>query len=140
MTSFTSRKTTCIATGFAAFLLLYAVVNPAQAGGQFQINIAAQNSQDANSIKTGLALYSIIKGIQSQGSITQNGNGNTAGVGQNGFGNQGIIHQNGNGHNGSIQQVGNNNSHGVFQFGQNTNVHTNQNGNGNAGATFAFGW
>lgn len=140
MTSFTGKTIKSIATGLAALTLVSTAVIPAQAGGQIQIDIAAQNSDDAKAIKTGLAIYSIVKGIKSQGGITQNGNGNNAGVGQNGSGNQGIVHQQGNGHNGSVQQVGNNNSHGLFQFGKNTNAHANQNGNGNAGATFAFGW
>ncbi|WP_244627947.1 curlin [Lentilitoribacter sp. Alg239-R112] len=140
MTSLTRKSMTSIATGITAITLVSLAVLPAQAGGQIQIDIAAQNSQDANAIKTGLAFYSIVKGIKSQGGITQNGNGNNAGVAQNGSGNQGIVHQHGNGHNGTVQQVGNNNSHGLFQFGKNTDAHANQNGNGNAGATFAFGW
>lgn len=140
MTSFTRKSITSIATGLVALTLASTAAIPAQAGGQIQVDIAAKNSDEAKAIKTGLGIYSIVKGIQSQGGITQNGNGNTAGVAQNGSSNQGIVHQQGDGHNGTVQQVGNNNSHGLFQFGKNTDAHVNQNGNGEAGATFAFGW
>lgn len=129
-----------ITSTLATVTVLTALAMPAHAGGQIQFQIKAQNQKDETAIKTGLAFYSLYKGIKSQGGIIQNGNGNTAGVAQNGFGNQGIVHQQGNGHNGSIQQTGHNNSHGLFQFGKNTNAHVNQTGRNGAGATFAFGW
>ena len=132
--------TKLIASTLASATILSALALPAYAGGQIQFQINAQNQKDEKAIKTGLAFYSLYKGIKSQGGITQNGNGNTAGVAQNGFGNQGIVHQQGDGHNGSIQQTGNNNSHGLFQFGKNTNSHVNQAGDNGAGATFTFGW
>lgn len=136
----TKTFTKIFTSTLASATILAALAMPAQAGGQIQFQINAQNQKDEKAIKTGLAFYSLYKGIKSQGGITQNGNGNTAGVAQNGFGNQGIVHQQGDGHNGSIQQTGNNNSHGLFQFGKNTTSHVNQTGNNGAGATFTFGW
>ena len=136
----TKTFTKIFTSTLASATILAALAMPAQAGGQIQFQINAQNQKDEKAIKTGLAFYSLYKGIKSQGGITQNGDGNTAGVAQNGFGNQGIVHQQGDGHNGSIQQTGNNNSHGLFQFGKNTTSHVNQTGNNGAGATFTFGW
>ena len=136
----TNTITKIVSSTLASATILAALAMPANAGGQIQFQINAQNEKDEKAIKTGLAFYSIYKGIKSQGGITQNGNGNIAGVLQNGFGNQGIIHQQGDGHNGSIQQNGNNNSHGLFQFGKNTDAHVNQTGDNGAGATFTFGW
>lgn len=136
----TNKLSKIISSTLATATVLTALAMPAYAGGQIQFQINAQNQKDEKAIKTGLAFYSLYKGIKSQGGITQNGNGNTAGVLQNGLGNQGIVHQQGDGHDGSVQQTGNNNSHGLFQFGKNTNAHVNQTGDNGAGATFAFGW
>ena len=138
-----SRKSvkTIIATLIVASLASTSFVAPAMAGGSFSISFAAaDNSEEAEAIRTGMALYSIINTLEGGAVINQNGFNNMAGIGQNGWGNQGIIHQEGNGHNGTIQQTGNNNAYGLFQFGENTNVQANQFGNGNTGATFVFGW
>lgn len=136
----TMTFTKIITSTLTSAVVLAALALPANAGGQIQFQINAQNQKDEKAIKTGLAFYSLYKGIKSQGGITQNGSGNSAGVAQNGYGNQGVVHQQGNGHNGSIQQTGNNNSHGLFQFGKNTNSHVHQSGHNGAGATFTFGW
>ena len=141
MTQRETKLTKSILTGLsAAMIATFMAAAPASAGGQIQINVAPQNADQDKAMRTGLALYSIVQGIKAQGGITQNGNGNKAGVAQMGTGNQGIIHQEGDGHNGNVQQAGNNNAYGLFQFGKNTNSHVGQSGNGGTGATFVFGW
>lgn len=130
-----------IVTGVSAAAIASLIaIAPASAGGQIQFDVKPQDEEQAKAMRTGLAFYSIVQGIKSQGGIVQNGNGNSAGVGQNGSGNQGIVHQQGDGHNGTVQQVGNNNSQGLFQFGKNTNADVEQNGDDQTGATFVFGW
>lgn len=123
--------TLALTTAFAA---------PAFAGGTISFSVDAQNAEDANAIRTGLAIYSIFNDVQSNGHITQNGLNNLAALGQHGSGNVGIVHQEGNNHNGSLNQNGNNNSYGVFQFGNGANGHVNQSGNGEAGLLFQIGF
>ncbi|WP_404405497.1 curlin [Pelagibacterium halotolerans] len=130
---------TAIATIFAVTLGAAALTEPAQAGGQISIGINAANSEEAEAINAGLAIYSIFSEIEGSG-ITQNGANNIAGLLQNGAGNYGVVHQEGNGHNGTLQQHGHGNSYGLFQFGKGTEAHVNQTGNGQSGVGFAFGW
>ena len=138
-----SRKSvkTIVATLIVATLASTSFVAPAIAGGSFSLSIAAaNNSEEAEALRAGMALYSIFNAVQGGAIVSQNGFNNMAGIGQNGWGNQGIVHQEGNGHVGTIQRNGNNNAYGLFQFGEDTNVQANQFGNGNTGATFVFGW
>lgn len=120
-----------IATGLAAA--------PAFAGGSVSVSYNPTNPDEAQALQTGLRVYGLVKGIE-DGSITQNGFGNAAGLSQNGDDNLGIIHQDGDGHTGTIEQNGNGNACGLFQFGQNTEAHAQQNGDGQACATVQFGW
>ena len=124
----------------AATLGSVALTNPAAAGGSISFDIAPTNAQDAQALKAGLQIYSIVNAVQNGASIKQIGMNNLAGIGQAGSGNLGIVHQKGNGHSGTLLQNGNNNAYGIFQFGENTNANVVQNGNGDAGATFQFGW
>ena len=120
-----------IATGLAAA--------PAYAGGSVSVSYNPTNPDEAQALQTGLRIYGLVKGIE-DGSITQNGFGNAAGLAQNGNDNLGIIHQDGDGHVGTIEQNGNGNACGLFQFGKNTEAHAQQNGDGQACATVQFGW
>lgn len=126
-----------LAAGTLASLISVA---PAFAGGSLSITLLPTNQEQDNVMRAGLAMYSIVNGIQKGGGIKQKGFGNAAGVLQNGFGNHAVVHQEGNGHNGSVRQNGHNNAHGLFQFGQGTDGHVVQNGNGRTGTTFQFGW
>ena len=135
-----ATKKTLIAGLTAATIATMGLVAPASAGGSLSIDLQPQNARQANAMRIGLGIYSIINNAQNGGSIRQRGNNNRAGLGQNGGGNQGIIYQEGNGHNGTINQNGNGNSYGLFQFGKNTNANVRQYGNGGTGATFVFGW
>jgi len=112
---------------------------PAFAGGSVSVNLNPTDPEKAQALQTGLRFYGLVKGIK-DGSITQNGFGNAAGLMQNGSGNLGVIHQNGDGHVGTIEQNGNGNACGLFQFGQNTEAHLQQNGDDGACATVQFGW
>jgi len=107
---------------------------PAYAGGQISISINPQKQEHKDAMKLGLGILSVVKG-----NVTQNGNGNSAGLGQNGSGNNGVIIQDGNGHTGTLVQNGNNNDHLLLQLGEGTNGHVGQNGN-ETGATIQFGW
>lgn len=136
----TRFKKTISAALTAIVVATGAMTGPASANGSLSISINPTNQQENHAIRTGLALYSLYNRVSSGGSITQRGNNNAAGVGQNGRGNTGIVHQEGSGHNGTIQQNGNRNAYGLFQFGRGTSGHVVQNGNGRSGATFQFGW
>lgn len=116
------------------------MTGPAAAGGSISFDIVPTNAQDAQALKAGLQIYSIVNQVQNGASIKQIGMNNLAGIGQTGSGNLGVVHQNGNGHSGTLQQNGNDNAYGVFQFGENTDANVVQNGNGQAGATIQFGW
>jgi len=131
---------TLIAGFMAATIGSAALIVPAQAGGSVSFSFAPTNAQDAQAMKAGLQIYSIVNAVQNGASIKQIGMNNLAGIGQAGSGNLGIVHQEGNGHTGTLQQNGNDNAYGIFQFGQNSNANAVQNGNGETGATVSFGW
>lgn len=116
-----------------------AATAPAFAGGSVSVSYSPTDPQEAEALQTGLRLYALVEGIRN-GSITQNGFGNAAGLVQNGSGNLGIVHQEGDGHTGTITQNGNGNACGLFQFGRNTEAHHVQNGDDQACATVQFGW
>ncbi|MEM1378179.1 MAG: curlin repeat-containing protein [Pseudomonadota bacterium] len=118
-----------IATG-SAFAL---PATDAFAGGQISVTVLPQDQKQKDAMRLGLGVLGAIKG-----NVTQNGDGNAAGLGQNGGGNTGVIMQDGNGHTGTLTQQGND-AHGLFQFGEGTNGHIAQGGN-ETGATFQFGW
>ena len=123
----------------AATLATGLAIAPAFAGGSVSLNYNPTNPEKVQALQTGLRLYGFAKGIK-DGSITQNGFGNAAGLFQNGSHNLGIIHQNGDGHVGTIEQNGNGNACGLFQLGKNTEAHVQQNGDDQACATVQFGW
>jgi len=130
-------KRTIIALSLA---LSTAIAAPAMAGGTISFGFDATNADDANAIRTGLAIYSIFNDVKTNGHVTQNGINNAAALGQHGSGNTGLIHQEGNNHNASLNQNGNNNSYGIFQFGNGANGNVNQTGNGAAGLLFQIGF
>lgn len=124
----------------AAALGTATLAAPAHAGGSVSFTVAPTSADEAQAMRAGLAIYSIVNGFKGGSGIKQAGFGNAAGLAQNGGGNLGIVHQQGSGHNGTLAQNGNGNAHGLFQFGKNTNGHVAQNGNGQTGATFVFGF
>ena len=130
-------KRTILALSLA---LSTAIAAPVMAGGTISFGFDARNADDANAIRTGLALYSIYSDVKAKGQITQKGTGNTAALMQRGKGNTGLIYQEGNRNNGSLTQTGNNNSYGIFQFGNGANGQVNQTGNGRAGLLFQVGY
>ena len=128
-------------TTIAAVLIASASLTlPATAGGQFAINYAPTDPEQAQMLSTGLTVFGLVNGLKNGANVMQNGSGNSAGIGQWGSGNNGLIVQEGDGHNGTIQQTGNNNSCGLFQFGEATDAECIQNGDGEAGATVVFGF
>jgi len=124
----------------AAALATAALTVPAEAGGSIGITVAPTDASEAQAMRAGLAIYSIVNGFNGGSGIRQAGFGNAAGLAQNGGGNLGVVHQQGSGHTGTLTQNGNGNAHGLFQFGRNSTGHVAQNGNGDTGATFVFGW
>ncbi len=99
--------------------------------------------EDARTLRTGLAVYSLFQGLKDRKSNTakvdQKGNGNSAAVGQSGSGNWSGVFQRGSGHTAEVSQSGNNNTLGVFQFGKNSSYSGSQTGNG-FGLIFQGGW
>jgi minor curlin subunit len=134
----TRTRLTALAAAAAIAAGTLAPLAPAHAGGSVSISIAPGSADAEHAMRAGLGLFAIANGIKN-GSITQNGIGNAAGLIQNGSGNLGIVHQEGNGHEGTLTQNGNGNAHGLFQFGQGASGHVSQSG-GQTGATFQFGW
>lgn len=128
---------TAKATGLALIIALGAFTAPANAG-QISINLNPANAEQQQMMQAGLGFYALYNGIQN-GSITQNGINNMAGLMQGGGGSLGIVHQEGNNHNGTLNQQGGNNSYGLFQFGEGTDAHVSQSG-GQTGLGFVFGW
>ena len=125
----------------AAIIGVSSLASPAMAGGQFSINYAPNNSEQAQVLGMGLQLYSMFHGMKANGAnVSQRGNDNSAGGNQSGSNNQGVIVQRGNGHQGTIEQQGNNNSCGLFQFGRNTKAQCGQYGNGQSSLTTVFGF
>ena len=137
--TYSASKMTLIAGLTAATISTMALTVPATAGS-VAFDFKPQNARQENALRLGLGIYGIVNSARNGGVVRQNGNNNSAGVGQYGGGNHGVVHQEGNGHNGTLNQHGNGNSYGLFQFGENTDAHVNQYGNGGTGATFVFGW
>jgi len=121
------------------FALSTALAVPALAGGVISFEVNPTNADEANAIRTGLALYNIVNDIQTNGHITQNGINNMAALGQSGNGNVGVIRQEGNNHNASLNQNGNGNAYGIFQVGNGASGYVNQVGNGGTGLLFQIG-
>jgi hypothetical protein len=111
---------------------------PAEAG-QVTFHIKPRG-KDARALRTGLAIYSIIQGVQNRAKVQQNGNNNAAGVAQNGSGNGALLVQDGSGHTGTITQNGNSNGCALLQFGKNANGSCTQNGNGALDLILQGGW
>lgn len=131
-----AAATACLAGALTATML----AAPAHAGGSVAFTLTPTSAQDAQAMRAGLTIYSLVNGFSSGSGITQNGFANIAGLAQNGTGNVGVVHQQGSGHSGTLTQNGNGNAHGLFQFGSGSGANVVQNGNGDTGATFAFGW
>ena len=61
-----------------------AIAAPAMAGGSISFTYEAQNADEANAIRAGLTLYQIVKDVETNGHITQNGINNIAALAQGG--------------------------------------------------------
>ena len=129
-----------IATSLIAATLSAPLATTAYAGGTLSFGFNAKNQEEAAAVQTGLLIYKLVQKKKGDAVVSQNGNGNAAGIGQNGSGHTGVVHQDGDGHTGTINQCGNNNSFGLFQFGKNANGNVNQCGNGKAGAMVQIGF
>lgn len=101
---------------------------PVLAGQTLTFGYTAKTQEEAEAMRAGLAIYSLVNDIHTNGHVTQNGVNNAAGIVQGGGRNRAIIHQDGNNHNGSIYQTGGNNSCGLFQFGNGATGHVRQSG------------
>lgn len=136
-----AKLTKTFAAIVVSAIALTSLVQPATAGGQFSINYAPNNSEQAQVLGLGLQLYSLFKTSKSGGAyVSQNGHNNSAGGQQSGSNNTGVVVQRGDGHQGTISQNGNGNNCGLFQFGRNTTASCGQSGNGNSSLTTVFGF
>ena len=132
---------------FASLAALLSLVSlplmpqPAEAGGRVGFTVSPKG-QDAELIRTGLALYSLTRSFRknNRARVSQQGSGNGAAVAQHGVNNSASIFQRGRGNSGSISQNGNNNAFALFQFGRRGNTAVTQNGDGNVGLRFEGGW
>ena len=141
MKTMTRKTLKTLAAGLlAAAIGSASLAAPAAAGGFLSFSFAPANAEDAQALRTGLQLYSLFNGARQGGSIRQNGNGNEAGIAQNGRGNFGVVHQEGDGHSATLRQNGDRHSYGLFQFGRSADAQVVQDGYGESGVTFQFGW
>ena len=131
-----------VAASIATSMLVVPVMaGPNNIGGSFSITILpGNNTEEAQALRAGMALFNIINSLENGAAVRQNGINNSAGMQQNGLGNFGTIWQEGVGNRGTLRQKGNNNAYGIYQFGENTNVDISQFGNNQTGATFIFGF
>lgn len=120
--------------------LAFAASAPAQASGTVSVRIAPGNADQDRAMRAGLAIYGIVRDVQSRGHIHQRGHDNSAGLRQAGQGHRGIVHQEGRGHHGSLSQQGEGHAFGLFQFGRNTRAEVEQTGRGGSGLMFQFGF
>ena len=129
-----------IVTVLASVAMLQAA-DPAHAGGRIGFTVTPKG-QDAEVIRTGIALYSVARSLRhhNRARVDQQGSNNGAAISQHGQGNLAGIFQRGRGNSGTISQNGNNNSFALFQFGKKGNTNVSQNGDGNVGLRFEGGW
>lgn len=137
----TKMLKTTLAAIIVATAGVTAIAAPAQAAGQFAVNYAPNNADEAGMLSLGLQIFALFNGLNTTGAnVIQTGDNNSAGGSQQGSNNQGVIVQRGNGHTGTVRQQGNNNTCGVFQFGRNTNASCDQYGNGQTSVKTVFGF
>ena len=129
----------CAAVLLITVLTSTAVLTPATAGGMFSMTVTPRSQEQAQAVRFGMQMFSMIEGGRRSGSIGQHGHNNNAGLAQSGGGNHGLIHQKGDEHSATLQQRGGGNSHGIFQFGRGAKANVLQRGD-QTGATFQFGW
>lgn len=135
-----SATATTVKAALVAALGAATLASPAHAGGSIGFTVTPTGAGEAQAMRAGLAVYSIVNGFNGSSGINQIGSGNAGGLTQNGSGNLGVVHQQGSGHTGTLTQNGSGNAHGLFQFGNSSNGHVVQHGSGGTGATFVFGW
>jgi len=126
----------------AATMGLAAISAPVPASaGSVSVRVTPQG-RDAELLRHGLNLYSLVRShrSQNQARVDQRGTENGAGISQNGEGNVAGVFQRGRGHSATIYQNGNNNTFGIFQFGRNTSTTATQTGDGKVGLVFQAGW
>ena len=107
--------------------------------GQVTVTITPRGEQ-ANAIRAGLGLYSLISKSRNRAKVDQQGTGNGAAIAQNGRGNFAEVFQRGHGQSGTITQNGNDNALGLIQLGRRTTGSFTQNGNGKSGLVLQGGW
>lgn len=112
----------------------------AQAGGSVGVTITPENAEQAQLMKIGLGLYAAHKRIESKGHVSQDGNGNAAGLQQSGDGQLGIIEQKGDDHSATLSQSGSGNACGIFQYGKGTSADVSQAGRDEACLVLRAGW
>jgi len=117
------------------------VAEPAHAGGRIGFTVTPKG-QDAEVLRTGIALYSVARSLRKKNRavVDQQGSNNAAAISQRGQDNVAGIFQRGRGNSGTISQDGNGNAFALFQFGKKGNTNVSQNGNGNVGVRFEGGW
>ena len=120
--------------------LTLAPTTAAHAGGSIGIKITPKG-KDAQKLKAGLQILSLIQGLngKNRAKVKQNGKNNCAGIAQKGNNNDALVFQDGSGHNATATQNGNNNGLGIIQLGKNTNADVTQNGN-ESGLLILGGW
>jgi Curlin associated repeat len=111
----------------------------ARSSGSVSVTITPRGEQ-AEIIRGGLQIYSMIKSAKNRAKVNQRGESNAAAIAQHGSGNNAQVFQRGRGHEAVVEQTGNSNWLGVFQFGRNSRSNVAQTGNGKSGLVIQGGW
>lgn len=132
-------KTSILAATLAGTMAAFSLQTPAYAGGSVSFTLNPSHDQGGDLLSTGIRLYFMYRGLKN-GEIRQDGSDNAAGIAQGGRDNVGFIRQRGSDHSATLRQNGDENAYGIFQYGHGAHTDVEQNGYGEGGLTFSYGW
>ena len=133
------RLTATTLAALMAAIPLTAIPAAARQHGSVAV-VLQPKGEEAQAVREGYFLYSLIKGFKNRAHVNQRGSANGAAIAQHGDNNAAEVFQRGSGHSAAITQNGSNNLFGIFQFGRNTHRTVTQTGNGQTGLVINGGW
>ena len=121
----------------AVLAVLAGTAGPAIAENVISLSLTARNTQEADLLRLGLALYAINRQTRDGAMIDQTGHNNSAGITQGDPGSFALIQQRGRDHFATLEQLGTAGAYAIFQSGKGAVA---QVGDGKAGVLIQFGW
>ena len=130
-----------LAAAFVALLIGTPITAASAASRHGSVSIVVTpHGRDAEVIREGYDIYSMLRHRKNRATIDQKGTGNGAAIAQHGDNNAAEIFQRGDNHSATVTQTGRNNLFGVFQFGRGTRETATQTGTGQTGFAIRGGW